>query len=242
MSIDIANSTVRDGTAGVIFTNDGGSLRIQALQATGVTSPALIATSNGGNAFFQDSLVSASQLDYVTDTLGAAAQSVINVQVSNMQSMVTAFRVTDAGSELSVTGSSIIANQIAGRRWTGVEARSGARAQISDMTMSANDGIAFVFSSVGASSRVIVTDSLVEQNAGTVRIIFTLVRTMRRHPNTQRSVPFSQASARLISAPGVALSQGRLSVTSSQFDQNSGFSVSLVNHESLAEAYPRPPC
>ena len=168
MSVDISEGSVQDGTAGAIFDNDGGSLRVQSVGVAGVTSPALIATSNGGNSFFQDSIVSASQLDYVTDTSALAAQSVINVQVSDMRSMVNTFRVQDAGTQLSVSGSTITNNRISGSRWTGVQAQNGALAQINDFTMDANEGVAFAFSSVGASTRIQVVNSLVERNTGTV--------------------------------------------------------------------------
>ncbi|GKY90646.1 hypothetical protein MPSEU_000038000 [Mayamaea pseudoterrestris] len=204
MTIDISNSTVSDGTTSAVFDNDGGSLRVQQLQATGVTAPALMATSNGGNSFFQDSVVSASRLDYVTETSGSGAQSVINVQVRDMLSMVNTFRVQDVGSQLTInSGATITNNKLSGSRFSGVYAETGATAKVNDFTMSGNEGVAFAFYSVGVNTNVQVADSIVDDNVGT-------------------------ANPRFISAPGIALSNGILSVDSTLFNQNNQFAGALL--------------
>ena len=56
MTVEIEGSIVTSGTAG--FVNDGGLLRINKLDVVDLTATALIATSNNGASFMEDSTIS----------------------------------------------------------------------------------------------------------------------------------------------------------------------------------------
>jgi hypothetical protein len=168
MTVDISGAQVQDGTAGSLFDNNGGSLRITNLQASGLTSPALVATSNGGNSFLQDSTVFRSSLDAVTATSGVGAQSILNLEVREMLAMVNTFRVQDAGTQLKITSARVTNNKLT-TRWSAVQVQTGATAKISELNMNNNRGVAFGVSAVGAKTNVQIADSFIKLNTGTVR-------------------------------------------------------------------------
>ena len=58
MTVEIEGSIVTSGTAGSVFVNDGGLLRINKLDVVDLTATALIATSNNGASFMEDSTIS----------------------------------------------------------------------------------------------------------------------------------------------------------------------------------------
>jgi hypothetical protein len=169
MTVDIDSCTISRGVAGTILANNGGSLRVQKLEVHEVTASALVATSNGGNSFFQDSMVTGSMLVYITETSGLGAQSVINVGIQNMTSMVNAFLVSGAGSKLSLGNSTINNNTITDTRWTAVQVQSGATATVSNSEISGNSGLAFGVAAIGLNTQVAIANSLLSENVGTVR-------------------------------------------------------------------------
>lgn len=57
MTISIEESSITGGTAGAIFDNDRGALRISKLQVNDVKSAALIATANAGTSMLENSTI-----------------------------------------------------------------------------------------------------------------------------------------------------------------------------------------
>lgn len=176
MTVDIADSAVSTGTAGSVFDNDGGLLRISNLAVTEVDAATLVATANGGNSFLSESSVSECAFDSVTSASTTGAQSVMDVEVTRMRRIDDAFVVEDAGSMLTVTGLSMGNNDINdGSRWTAVSAKRSATATVSGLTISTNAGLEFGVSAVGSGSTLTVRDSFVLDNAGTVRALSRLL-------------------------------------------------------------------
>jgi len=58
MTVEIRNGIVTSGTAGAVFDNDGGLLRINQLQVVDLTATALVATANNGASFLEKSSIS----------------------------------------------------------------------------------------------------------------------------------------------------------------------------------------
>jgi len=181
MTVDIAESAVNAGTAGSVFDNDGGILRISDLAVTEVDAATLIATANLGSSFLSDSSVSESAFDSITSTGTGAGQGIVNVDVTRMRRLDDAFVVEDAGSTLSIVRVSIGNNENingnggnsggSGTRWTAVSAKRSASAFVSETTMSGNVGLEFGYAAVGSGSSVSVRDSFFNNNTGTVRTI-----------------------------------------------------------------------
>jgi hypothetical protein len=168
MTIEIEGATITTGSAGVVFENAGGRLTVQNVQVSSVTSAALLSTANGGISFLQDSSIKASDLDSVTFTTAMGTQTVINTQVSGMNSVGDVFFVEGDGSMLAVAGSSISQNKIPTPGCKGVSVQSQATATVMGSTIADNTGIEFgISATLGAS--VIVRDSTLSGNVGVVR-------------------------------------------------------------------------
>jgi len=58
MTVQVASSAVSSGTAGAIFDNDGGLLRISQIEVTDISTAALVATANNGASFLEQATVS----------------------------------------------------------------------------------------------------------------------------------------------------------------------------------------
>lgn len=58
MTVEINRCIVTAGTAGSVFDNDGGLLRINELDVVDLTATALVATANNGASFLEDSTIS----------------------------------------------------------------------------------------------------------------------------------------------------------------------------------------
>jgi hypothetical protein len=58
MTVQIERSSVSMGSAGSVFDNDGGLLRISDLQVTNVVAASLVATANNGASFLERSAIS----------------------------------------------------------------------------------------------------------------------------------------------------------------------------------------
>lgn len=174
MTVDIEDSIVVSGTSGVIFDNDGGQLIVERVQVSSVSSAAVVATANTGTSFLQESTISASDIDSVTFTTAMGTQTVIDVEVSGMNSLGDVFYAEGSGSMLLITGSTLSQNNIVPPpTWNGVAAQSGASAMVMDTTIRDNSGIEFGVSAT-LGSTVSIKDSMITGNTGVVR--FNLVR------------------------------------------------------------------
>lgn len=58
MTVEIEGGVVSSGTAGAVFDNDGGLLRISELQVVDLTATAMVATANNGASFLEESNIS----------------------------------------------------------------------------------------------------------------------------------------------------------------------------------------
>jgi predicted oxidoreductase len=58
MSVQVSKSSIVGGTAGSVFSNDGGLFRINQLNMTDTTAASLIATANNGASFLDESTIS----------------------------------------------------------------------------------------------------------------------------------------------------------------------------------------
>jgi len=58
MTVEIVGGVVTAGTAGAVFDNDGGLLRISDLEVVDLTATALVATANNGASFLEESTMS----------------------------------------------------------------------------------------------------------------------------------------------------------------------------------------
>lgn len=170
MVVNVQNSAVSSGTSGVVFDNNAGSIQISGLVVNEVDAASLIATANGGSAFIEDSSITASAFDQVTMTSSLGAQSVMGVTVSEMRRLVDAFKVTGAGSQLIMSGTSITNNDLDGEVWTGVLADMAGSAEVLGLTMTNNKGVEFAVSAVGSGSVLVMRDSTVERNTGVVSL------------------------------------------------------------------------
>lgn len=200
MSVEVRDSVITLGNAGVIFDNDGGLLRLNEIQVNGATASALVATANEGTSFLQDSTVTASNLNQITFSTASAQQVVLNVEVTNMGAMQNAFFVEGSGSTLSVAGTTVSRNVInPPLSWSIVLARSQATATITSSTFSQNRGVEFGVSAVLA-SRILLKDSNILGNRGS-------------------------ASLNITTAPVFAISDSQISVEETIFRENGDFSV-----------------
>jgi hypothetical protein len=172
MNIEMRDVTVTGGTAGVLFDNDGGVLRLEGASVTDVTSAALIATANSGNSFLQDSSVSKSSLNSVTFTTATGSTSVINTKVTNMVSVDDAFYVEGDGSSLSLSEVEVSGTQVnAPLSWTAVAVQSQAAATVDKVTIAGNEGLEFGLSATLAGV-ISMKDSIIENNQGVVSYTF----------------------------------------------------------------------
>jgi hypothetical protein len=171
MTIQIEDSTITSGAAGVVFDNDGGSLTVESIEVSDISSAALLATANAGTSFLQETKITASSLNSVTFTTAGGSQVVLNVEVSDMDTLEDAFFVEGVGSTLSVVGTSVNRNQIADlSAWSIVSAQSQAIATITDSSFSENRGVEFcVSATLGAT--ITVKDSDISENRGVVSTI-----------------------------------------------------------------------
>jgi hypothetical protein len=169
MTIQIEDSTITSGTAGVVFDNDGGSLTVESVEVSDVTSAAFLATANAGTSFLQETIITASSLNSVTFTTAGGSQVVLNVEVSGMDTLEDTFFVEGSGSTLSVAGTSVTRNAVP-PAWSIVSAQSQAIATIMDSSFSQNRGVEFcVSATLGAN--VTVRDSDISENQGVVSTI-----------------------------------------------------------------------
>jgi len=60
--LNVASGTVRDGTIGSGFSNDGSTLRMTDIEAVELLGIALVSTGNNGATFLQDVRVSSSEI------------------------------------------------------------------------------------------------------------------------------------------------------------------------------------
>lgn len=169
MTVEVTSATITRGTAGAVFDNNGGLLRLSNATVNGIIGPALISTGNSGNSFLQGTTIVASQLDSITATSGAAAQRISQVVVSQMTHMVDAFAVRDSGSVLKIVDVMIIGNSIASTRWSGISSNAGAATIVQGVTISQNSGMEFAASAIGSQASLSLQDSTINNNIGTVR-------------------------------------------------------------------------
>jgi hypothetical protein len=166
MTVQIEQAVISSGTVGSVFDNDGGLFRVNQLQVMEVTAGALIATANNGASFLEEATITASNMDSITFTTAGASQSVLNTFVTQMNFMEDAFFVEDVGSVLQITGTTLQQNVDFAEPWTGVSARNGATARVSQMSISDNGSVEFGVVSFG--STVLVERSVVSRNTGSV--------------------------------------------------------------------------
>ena len=148
MTVEIKDSTMTSGAAGVVFDNDGGRLILENIEISDLTSASIVATANAGTSFLQDSKISSSSVSSITFTTAAASQTVMNVEVSGMSMVEDAFFVEGSESVLSIVDSNIVKNEIESpMSWTAVTVSSQATATITGSTISENTGLEFGVSS-----------------------------------------------------------------------------------------------
>lgn len=169
MNVVIRNGSVKGGTVGAVFDNDGGFLTVDGLEVSDITAPALIATANGGVSFLEGSTIRASTMEKITFTTAQGAQSVRDTTVTEMISLRDAFYVEEAGSSLTVTTSTITGNVIGGNTWrAGVTVLNGAVGTVSETTFSDNSGVEFGVAAGGQGSTLTLSDSIISGNTGVV--------------------------------------------------------------------------
>jgi len=242
MTVEIVDSSVNAGTAGSVFDNDRGLLRVSNLVVSEVDAASLIATANGGASFFEDSPVTSSAFDYVTTTSTTSGQTVMNVQVNRMRRLKEAFLVNGEGSVMSVSGTMIRDNNFVvntTQAWSGISVKGGATAMVSETTISRNSGIMFGILSQASGSSVTVRDSFISDNVGSVRnvvkpmtkmcdpILFRVqVRSSSALSAMLSNATTYQTGPDRISAVVIALSSGTTIVERVEFTGNQDFDVS----------------
>lgn len=197
MTVLVDGCSVLSGTAGAIFDNDGGLLRLNNLQVNGVTSASLVATANNGASFLEKSTVTgkslasqffiievgcrsatsthafpaldtlASDLNTVTFTTAGGSQTVLASTVSSMNRIEDVFFVEDVGSTLLLDGVMVVENQVQTVPWNVVSARTKAIARVTETTIS--DNMAIEYGVVAFDASVTIMDSFISRNSGTVR-------------------------------------------------------------------------
>lgn len=171
MNVIIDNVNVENGTAAVIFDNEKGYLDVKGMSVSGITSPSVIATGNGGLSFLRDSSITASNIDYVTHTTSTGAQTISGVTISHMTRLVDVFFVEGSGSSLSVSGTAIKDNAINLPPWGFIRALSSGNAQVTNTEFTNNSGVQNGIASGGAGTKVVLTSSSFTGNGGVVRVL-----------------------------------------------------------------------
>lgn len=223
MTVQIQNSVVSTGTAGVIFDNDGGLLNVDEVQISGVTSAALIATANAGTSFLQGSTVTTSNLDSVTFTTAGGAQSVINSDVRRMNFVEDVFYAEGTGSTLDITDTLIQMNELETGAFTGMSLQAGALGSMTGSVIS--DNTAIEFGVVASASQVSVTESIFSRNIGAVSVAWS----SHLHRNTvsllSNQAVFQQDPLNMTSAPVLAIADAQVSLSRVELNANNAFSV-----------------
>jgi hypothetical protein len=180
MNIEMRDVTVTGGTAGVLFDNDGGVLRLESASVADVTSAALIATANSGSSFLQASSVSESSLNSITFTTATGSTSVIDTKVTNMVLVDDAFYVEGDGSSLSLSEVEVSGTQVdAPLSWTAVAVQSQATATLEKVTIAGNEGLEFGLSATLAGV-ISMKDSVIENNQGVVSTTWISAHTLMK--------------------------------------------------------------
>lgn len=168
MTIEISDSTLTSGAAGVVFDNDGGRITLENVDISDITSASILATANTGTSFLQDSKITECSVSSVTFTTAAGTQTVMNVEISAMNMLEDVFFVEGADSVLALSGVNIVRNEIEPpSSFTAVAVNSQAIATILDSSISGNTGVEFGVSATLAGS-VVIQDTNMVDNIGVV--------------------------------------------------------------------------
>jgi len=173
MTIEIKDSQITSGNATVIFNNDGGSLRVDNVAVSDVTTSSFMATANAGVSILQDSSITSSSMGSVTYTTAGAGQSVLDVKVSGMKLISdTLFYVQGAGSTLAIGQTAISNNKLKPTpgSWTAVAAQESGVATVTNSSISGNTGMEFGLSATLAAT-ITIKDTVFEDNQGLVRFV-----------------------------------------------------------------------
>jgi hypothetical protein len=172
MTVVLQDCTVSSGSAGVIFDNDGGLLRLRNVQVDQVVAAAVLASANNAASFLETSTIHSSDVNSVTYTTAGATQSVLNSTVARMNRLSDAFYVEAAGSTLLLEAVTVEQNKVQTDPWSAVSVRMGAVARIRHSAMVDNGAVEFVV--VAFQSTIYLSDSTISRNDGSVRLLYNL--------------------------------------------------------------------
>jgi hypothetical protein len=167
MTVVLQDCTVSSGSAGVLFDNDGGLLRIRNVRVENVVAAAIVASANNAASFLETSYVGSSDVNSVTYTTAGATQSVLNTTVARMNRLADAFYVEATGSSLLLETVTVEQNKVQPDPWSAVSVRMGALARIRHTSIVDNGVVEF--SVVAFQSTVYLSDSIIARNEGSVR-------------------------------------------------------------------------
>lgn len=103
----------------------------------------------------------------ITYTTAGGSQSVSQVLVTQMMMITDAFYVENSGSTLLLEGVRVEQNRVQNTPWSVVAARSGSIVRVLETIIAENNAVEFGV--VAFDSTVVVLDSLINGNVGTVR-------------------------------------------------------------------------
>jgi len=110
---------------------------------------------------------SVSDVNSVTFTTTGGSQTVLQVSVTQMQRIEDAFYVEDIGSTLLLERVVVEQNRFSSSPWSAVSARTRSIARVSATSISDNTSVEFGV--VAFDSSVVITDSFISRNEGSVR-------------------------------------------------------------------------
>lgn len=199
MNVDMSRVSIGSGSSNVFFSNDQGTLSVRNLEVTGLLATSLLSTASGGVSFLQDSSITSSNIVSVTSTVNGGQQTVTGSSVSGMTGLGTAFSADGSSTRLTLSDVDVVENTIASQQWVGISGLGGADVNANRVNITGNDGIIFgLQTSSGAQAA------------------------------------FSQSTFSRNVAPGAVTSSavfavnGTATIERSIFDNNQGFTVSLI--------------
>jgi ABC-type glucose/galactose transport system permease subunit len=171
MTVQIEDSIISSGSAGVLFDNDGGLLRMRNVEVERVVAASLVASANNAASFLEMGNIHSSEINSITYTTAGATQTVINTTVSRMNRLADAFYVEGMGSTLLLETVKLEQNKVQTDPWSGVSVRMEAIARIRKSSISDNTSVKFGV--VTFQSTAHISDTLISRNVGSVRLLRT---------------------------------------------------------------------
>ena len=167
--VSIVDSTVQNGSSGVVFDNDRGTFFIRNSLVSGVTASTLSAVANGGETSLRDSVLSGSSLNTVAFSTGGGSHEISSVSIENMNELDRAFQIEGLGSTLTLS-QSLVRFNVQDSAWTLVNVVTGGTASIDQTRFDGNSGLSSGIRVVNPGSSVDIQRSFFVNNTGRVSL------------------------------------------------------------------------